>query len=412
MLKELHLKNWKSFKEATLYIDPLTVLIGTNASGKSNVLEALEFLRRMASGENLETALAHLRGGLEWASLKSEKQFTLSVLVGGEAIDYHYSLTVEIDTQAKIINESLISIHDEKKKTIHFSGFHTKLGLQTDKIHLYKVKNNYEEFVEIANLLFNPFNDIDIIKKLKDKNNNKEMIEVATLVSNTLENLFILEPIPTNMRNYTPLSEKLSNDAKNIAGVLAALPETQQAEIEKILSYYAKQLPEGDIRKVWAEKIGKFNSDAMLYCEEEWVNGEITLIDARSMSDGTLRFLAILTALLTRPSNSQLIIEDVDNGLHPSRAGLLLKILQQLGEQRNIDILATTHNPALLDNLAPEMVPFIEVAHRDSKTGTSKLTLLEDINNLPKLLASGTLGKITMQGKIERSLKHSEAENA
>lgn len=53
MLKELHLKNWKSFKEATLYIDPLTVLIGTNASGKSNVLEALEFLRRMASGEDI-----------------------------------------------------------------------------------------------------------------------------------------------------------------------------------------------------------------------------------------------------------------------------------------------------------------------------------------------------------------------
>jgi predicted ATPase len=386
MLKELHLKNWKSFKEATLYIDPLTVLIGTNASGKSNVLEALEFLRRMASGENLETALAHLRGGLEWTSLKSEKQFTLSVLVGTEATDYSYSLTVEIDTQAKIINERLISINNDQKQF-------KKIDQQTDKISI-RGSSFLKEKLEPR------------IYKLK------ESIEAANLVINSLENIFILEPIPTNMRNYTPLSLKLSNDANNIAGVLAALPETQQAEIENILSYYAKQLPEGDINKVWAEKVGKLNTDAMLYCEEEWVNGEITLIDARSMSDGTLRFLAILTALLTRPSNSQLIIEDVDNGLHPSRAGLLLQILQELGEKRNIDILATTHNPALLDHLAPEMVPFIEVAHRDSKTGTSKLTLLEDIGNLPKLLASGTLGKITMQGKLERSLTRSEAENA
>ena len=44
MIKELSLKNWKSFTEATLYIDPLTVLIGSNASGKSNALDALLFL--------------------------------------------------------------------------------------------------------------------------------------------------------------------------------------------------------------------------------------------------------------------------------------------------------------------------------------------------------------------------------
>lgn len=40
MIKELNLKNWKSFKDSTLYIDPLTILIGTNASGKSNLLDA------------------------------------------------------------------------------------------------------------------------------------------------------------------------------------------------------------------------------------------------------------------------------------------------------------------------------------------------------------------------------------
>jgi len=45
MLKEIHFKNWKSFKSATLYIDQITVLIGANASGKSNLVEGLEFLR-------------------------------------------------------------------------------------------------------------------------------------------------------------------------------------------------------------------------------------------------------------------------------------------------------------------------------------------------------------------------------
>jgi len=213
-----------------------------------------------------------------------------------------------------------------------------------------------------------------------------------------------LNPIPSQMRDYSLLSEKLESDASNIAGVLAALPEEQKAEVEATISAYAKNLPEGDIQRVWAEKVGRFGTDAMLYCEELWKPGHITEIDARSMSDGTLRFIAIMTALLTRPKGSQLVIEEIDNGLHPSRAELLVRMLREIGEKRKIDILITTHNPALLDALGPEIVPFVVVAHRDSETGESKLTLLEDIENLPKLMASGTLGKLTTKGAIERSL--------
>lgn len=51
MLKKLILENWKSFRYVELPIDPLTVLIGTKASGKSNVVDALEFLRRTATGK-------------------------------------------------------------------------------------------------------------------------------------------------------------------------------------------------------------------------------------------------------------------------------------------------------------------------------------------------------------------------
>jgi predicted ATPase len=58
MLKKLILENWKSFRYAELPIDPLTVLIGTNASGKSNVIDALEFLKRTATGKEIQAALA------------------------------------------------------------------------------------------------------------------------------------------------------------------------------------------------------------------------------------------------------------------------------------------------------------------------------------------------------------------
>ncbi len=232
-------------------------------------------------------------------------------------------------------------------------------------------------------------------------------LDPINIIISALTNIFILNLIPSKMRDYSLLSDTLESDASNIAGVLAALPNDQKVEIEASISAYAKNLPEGDIQKIWTEKVGRFGTDAMLYCQEQWKPGYVTEIDARSMSDGTLRFIAILTALLTRPEGSQLVIEEIDNGLHPSRAELLVRMLREIGEKRKIDILITTHNPALLDALGPEIVPFVVVAHRDTETGESKLTLLEDVQNFSKLFASASLGKLTTSGAIERSLSRS-----
>lgn len=80
MLKKLILENWKSFRYAELPIDPLTVLIGMNASGKSNVIEALEFPSRIASGLDVQTALAGdlyippLRGDSIWAAFTHQSE--------------------------------------------------------------------------------------------------------------------------------------------------------------------------------------------------------------------------------------------------------------------------------------------------------------------------------------------------
>jgi len=143
----------------------------------------------------------------------------------------------------------------------------------------------------------------------------------------------------------------------------------------------------------------------MLYCEEGWEETATHEIDARGMSDGTLRYLAIVTALLTREPGSLLVIEEVDNGLHPSRAHILVKMLKNLGKERGIDVIVTTHNPALLDAAGARMVPFIIIAHRDDTSGASRLTQLEEVERLPKLMASATLGRLSTEGRIESALK-------
>lgn len=415
MITSLQLKDWKSFELATLHIDPVTVLIGANASGKSNALDALLFLNRIASGAMLSAALQGdtrmpaLRGGVEWAARKPCKGFSLSVTFRTEdTTDYEY--TVECfanDNRCELISEQLFRVKYRLDKNS------TRKSV-AGRIKLYRTDACQEDSPTIVARLYNEKQGTPrqlgrthtVLFQLTGQKLRQEIQDGVTTVANALRDIFILDPIPSHMRGYAFLSDKLEPDASNIAGVIAALPVDKKEEIESTLTRYVSRLPERDIRRVYAETVGKFNSDAMLYCEEHWRDvGEQQTIDARGMSDGTLRFLAILTALLTRPTGSLLVVEEIDNGLHPSRAKLMLEMLINVGVKRGVDVLVTTHNPALLDAMGMEMVPFIAVAHRNLTSGFSVLTLLEDIANLPKLLAHGPVGKISSQGMIEKSLE-------
>jgi predicted ATPase len=85
MITKLHLVNWKSFEDTTLYIDPLTFLIGTNASGKSNVLDAFLLLHLLMKGQSLEDAAAAIRGGEDWIIRKGQTWFELGVTIEQES---------------------------------------------------------------------------------------------------------------------------------------------------------------------------------------------------------------------------------------------------------------------------------------------------------------------------------------
>ena len=416
MIKQIRVEDWKSFEDSTLYIDPLTVLIGTNASGKSNVLDALLFLNRSATGMPLsiilqgDSNIPGLRGSTDWVCRSGTNRFSLEVTVSGssELSEFIYRLEVCVEGTPQIASESLRRVkYRPRAQTI------------SSDIFLFRTDDCAPDAPAITARLYNrkqgkprpSARQATVLSQLHpeafSQTLRKDIAEGVEAVIAALKSIFILDPIPFHMRSYVPLSKELDGDAANIAGIIAALDEEQKERIEETLTEHVSLLPEKDIGRIYAEAVGRFNTDAMLYCDELWGNQKIS-VDARGMSDGTLRFLAILVALLTRPEQSLLVVEEIDNGLHPSRSNVLLNVLRSIGEQRHIDILVTTHNPALLDSLGPEMTPFITISHRDNALGHSRLTLLEDLSKLPKLLAAGPVGTLSSQGKLEKALQQEQ----
>lgn len=415
MIKEVSLKNWKSFDSTTLYIDPLSILIGTNASGKSNILDAFLFLYRLAWGKQIlssvngDSELSPIRGGLDWIVRKGETECELQVLVGNDndEMDYRYIIRLRksFGSQFDLCDESLESIRKKPQGKIpNKMLFYTK-EKEREGFFISSFFSTTQGGVKQMEMNRN----LSILSQIETMGIRSEIKEAGTKVLNELKNIFILDPIPNHMRSFSKLSNRLQRDAANIAGVLAALPEGEKAGVEAILTEYVSHLPEREILKIWSETVGLLKTDAMLYCKEQWTENESLDIDARGMSDGTLRFLAIITAMLTVKAHSLLIIEEIDNGLHPSRAKTLVEMLQELEKKQKVDILCTTHNPALLDAFGNAMIPFISYVHRNKKTGCSNIILLEDFNMLPKLMASGTIGDLMTIGALEQTAERSDS---
>lgn len=404
MIKSIRLKNWKSYDDSVLYIDPLTILIGMNSSGKSNVIDALVFINRIAGGIGIfeaisgDASLNALRGGMDWVCKKNTNAFTIELVIEYKEIEYEYSITVEVAVvKALVKEEKLYQKNGAEKGRRLFSTTLPDNGLLNIPTYYSTGKQGKGQKFELSRT-------ISILYQTKTLHlKKKEITEIADHLLSLMSGIFVLNPIPDHMRGYSPLAERLMTDGSNIAGVLAALNDIKKKEILNKLTAYLKELPEKDIVSVWTEYVGKFNTDAMLYCKEGWGEDGGCIVDARGMSDGTLRFLAIVTAMLINEKNKLIVVEEADNGLHPLRAENLLNMLRELGTERNIDVIITTHNPALLNAAGTTMIPFITVAHRN-KSGHSELTLLEDIEKLPKMLSAGNIGELAAAGKIEAAL--------
>lgn len=407
MLRKISVDHWKSFESADLPINKITVLIGTNASGKSNALDALDFLSRTARGIDISSAIQGdsstptLRGGLEWATHQNGSSFTISAVTSGEdnRTDYEYSISIETKGgNAELLSEQLTRIRYQGNNPRRLRLFWTDApdeGSPGIVARLYNTKSGAKQPVR---------RNLSVLSQLEIFEVRTEISVGVREVANNLREIFILDPNPSAMRTYSRPSETLARDGSNVAGVLASLDNRRKESIEAKLTDYASKIPEKDIVSVWAETVDRHKIDAMLYCREAWTPKKVREVDARGMSDGTLRFIAVMVALLTQPEGSLIVIEEIDNGLHPSRAIDLLNAISEIGKSRKIDLLITTHNVALLNALPPGLIRYVAVATRDAKTGSSQITLLDDLPYLSRLMADGKLGQLAIQGKIEQAV--------
>jgi hypothetical protein len=129
------------------------------------------------------------------------------------------------------------------------------------------------------------------------------------------------------------------------------------------------------------------------------------LIDARLVSDGTLRALAILTALEISPPGSRLILEEFDNGVHPSRVPVLVESMFECAARNQLHVFATTHNPATMNALNREQLNSVLLVVSNRGAGEARLVRLDELAGYVEFVERGRLGDLVTRRVYEQHLR-------
>jgi predicted ATPase len=415
MIRSILIKNFKSYKKAELYLSPLTLMIGANASGKSNVLEALRLLSWLAKGirlddieRNIQGADSLIRGQAIDLFQDGESSVTLGCRLISDDEDWtRLNLSIGLIDEHLVITEENVS--DRNKNDLYRIN-------QAPQSHTDEVRVMYDNFKRGGNKPNIPCSNRQaVFYQLEtparfDKTHEKSQRVIPSVTKRfrvALRDMVFLDPNPAVMREYSYAKDnEIKENGSNLSSVLYSIwNDTTSLNNKPLKDYlldFVRSLPEQDISDINFIKTDR--NDVMVRLTESF-GDKSRKVDAPLLSDGTLRILAIAATLLTAPEGSLVNIEEIDNGVHPSRAKKLIQGVKQIAELRKLRVLLTSHNPALLNALPDESLGNVLCCYRDPDVGDSRIVQLKKLDRYPELIARGPLGHLMTQGVLDRFLK-------
>ena len=401
-----NLIDFKGFKKASIdLLKPFTLLIGPNGTGKTNVIEAIELLSFIARGQPLyeiadvgrtETGI-QVRGGLQACGRRGSVTFGLGfdANVRGHG-RVHYSIDIGTSPHPQILHE-ILKVGDR----VIFQTLPEYKGLTSGDLTV-----RYDNFAQGGRkpqaAASSQRSVLSQYREFASKNRNfKDSVRLVQGVMAYLQASFVFDPNPKLMRGYDRIGNSvLSKDGANLSAVLYALSvgdETQQASLSRLLSRI-RQLPEEPYEEFDFTKTERGDVIFGLRDKTRYT------ADARSLSDGTLRTLAILTAMETVQKKSRVVVEEFDNGLHPSRTNLLTSAITEATEKRNLKVLVTTHNPATMNNLTAKQLEGVVLCTWSKAKEAADLIELNKLPRSDELLERGQLGDLVSRRVLEQHL--------
>ena len=364
IISKIELFNWKNFHRCEVGVQERCFVVGANAAGKSNFIDALRFLRDVAKqGGGLQTAV-RVRGGItKIRCLAAREQSNVKLAIDLSESDsrelcWHYELNFKHtgggirENQVKIVSEKVFSGREQR----------------------YVLDRSAETLGEDEETLKYTY--------LEQPNANKDF----RVIQQFLQNVEYLNVVPQMVRESASSSysgDKEDYYGRNFLKRLALLNDnTRRSYFRKINEFLKLAVPQLEELSFVKDEIG------VPHLEARYVHWRARGSKQQEMqfSDGTLRLIGFLFALID--SNGVLLLEEPEINLHP---GIVAQFPEFIAKIQRVkkggrQVFITTHSYDILSNegIAPEEVLLLT----NSPEGT-EVEVLSNVEKAKNILAAG-----------------------
>ncbi len=353
MLKRIRIRNFKSLEDTEIKFSKNSFLIGMNGTGKTTILQVIDFLSAISSGEVEEWLKA--RGWVKKdLTFYGNKKLIIDIRVEFELEGVTYFWIILFNSQTLKSTEELIlkrDIHDEDIAIFWLkNGYYTINQAKREKINF-----NYKG---------------SLFSALKSDILGDELNRIYHFF-NEIRSAELLSPILMKKR-AREANDGIGLGGEKLSAFLNALSRDKKEILQQELKDFFPHINSfetSSLRSGW-KKLSLVESH----------NNKIIETDSMHLSDGVLRILAILAQLLT--TNSILIFDEIEDGINQE---FVEKLVDTLVESAHQTIVAT-HSPLLLnyleDDIAKESILFVYKTQNGATKVENFFEIIEKYQNI------------------------------
>ncbi len=419
MITEIHVDGYKSLNNFRLGIKKgLNILVGPNGSGKTNIISFFEFLSYLADYE-LHQAVSRNGGAGSIFSKKGDIAFndTIEAKIFGcrkynekRFVHYHYTFSIKVDAVAGQLfyeyQHLQIRLSNERKsiskKNCNVSNWDFDIEVRYDNSNK---RNNHQIVIKqldrrkIKNRFSEKFSREEIVKRIQSfysRKANRNLIQLLGMELDTIRPIMmdllggeVFNIIPSKVKLPEDIAKQpgIGKDGSGVASTLYAIKNDRFYSFGR--SSYLYSRPKKLNTKVFEQIVeltklandsivdltvsnNPFDNQLVVKVTIENRDGPDIILPISSMSDGTIKWISLITAIL---SSSQLFsIEEPENFLHPWMQSEIIKIMRNSFENKKYEsfVLMSTHSETLINSADPNEI--IVVSMNKGNTVVKRVT--------------------------------------
>ena len=408
VITRIVIENFKSLRKVDLPLGRMNLFIGTNASGKSNFLDALRFLQGIGSGFTInETLNGKPKGATSevWEGIRGGSAHVLfSGLEGSKQVQItaHGSLEEESPPQDWNYQVAFLPLENGRVTRERMEvGEHTRSFSWNSNVGLSHVgaESGVLPLLHPSSFAQPGIDDAEhqeILQRLPEDvraelvANERSASALARLFSNAQR----VNPDPDILRNYSRSNQtdRMGDDGQNFAALVRTI--CQDSQVKGAYLSWLRQLRPEEVDDVGTLP-GALGEPMFVLVE----NGRKVL--APILSNGTLRFAALTASFFQSSMPDLMMIEEIENGIHPSRLQLLMELFRSRAGCGRTQVMATTHSPLVLDWLQEDEYATTFLCRRDEATGESSILPLTEVPRFMDVAKNYPVSELLSEGWLE-----------